>query len=544
MSNRKLSVQISEVMGDSRLKNPKIFPLNETSAFELKSGLHQFLHHKFHEYSESCRAMLMSGVFIGTDITKLKTVPDCVFADFYGDSTENFDRHVSLHKQELKQFLDRAELLGIDLWVLAADAQMSNRLVSDLKRQSREFAKFDKKAMCPNGELPRTAVIGDAPVLGLLHSFSNLARRIEREFNSEKYPHLRMTQISEDFLFDKRGLDQKTLTKYAQYMDRFNQLFGANRLITEFLDAPKLGDQPLAIKFRDKLSKIKTGRQMTEYIQPPTINQYLGFFHSLLEWARETGRVDFQKNPFSGLMLDNGISKQVVRRQFSAKEIRTIFNYRPDHVLEAQDYPAASYWLPKIISLMLMRPSEIADLKLRDIRRQSGVTYVSLAEVDTKNRSSKRLVPVHKKLIDLGFLNYIEDCSRLGNLYVFEELQTVDKQDPLYSKATPISKWFNRTLMRKLSISKADSQRHGQLIDMYCLRKTGICYLISCGVPLDIIQRLVGHSLNASMTVKHYAQEASPNLQVLQEAINKIDYFSDEWDHSFVSGLDEDYFIR
>ena len=232
----------------------------------------------------------------------------------------------------------------------------------------------------------------------------------------------------------------------------------------------------------------------------------------------------------------------MIRRQFSAQEIRAIFDYRPDHVLEAREYPEASYWLPKIMALMLMRPSEIADLKLRDIRRQSGIIYLSLVEVDTKNRSSKRRVPIHKHLIEIGFLDYLERCSRSGHVYLFEELQSVDKQDPLYSKATPVSKWFNRTLMQKLSISKAATQKQGQLIDMYCLRKTGICYLISCGVSLDIIQRLVGHSLNSSMTVKHYAQGTSPNLQFLQDAINKIDYFSDGWDPSFESDLDEEFF--
>lgn len=62
------------------------------------------------------------------------------------------------------------------------------------------------------------------------------------------------------------------------------------------------------------------------------------------------------------------------------------------------------------------------------------------------------------------------------------------------------------------------------------------------GVPLDIIQRLVGHSQNTSMTIKHYAQGVGPSLQVLQEAINKIDYFSDNWDGSYDSELDEEFF--
>ncbi len=542
MSNHNSAVQFSEVMGDSRRKSPRSFPINEMRAFELKNQLHQFLLRKFHEYSESTRAMLMSGVFIGTDITNFKIVPDCVFAGFYQDSAANFERHVSLHKPELKLLLNKAEQLGITLNVLAQDAIFSNRLISDLIRQSREFAKFNKNAISPDGELPRTVVIEDVPILLQLHSFSNFARRIEREYNLEKFPHLRMTQIAKDFLDDKRALGSKTLTKYEQNLELFSEVMGENRLITDFLVAPKPNEYPLAIQFRDKLSKVESKRHSSGYIQPKTINLYLQFFHSLLGWARETGRVEFQKNPLSGLKLDIGISNQTIRRQFSANEMRAIFEYQPAHVLEARKYPNASFWVPKLIALMLMRPSEIADLKLRDIRKQSGIPYVSLAEVDTKTQSSKRRIPIHMRLIEQGFLDYVEHCARAGHQYLFEELQSVDKQDPLYSKATPISKWFNRTLMKKLSISKAESKKQGQLIDMYCLRKTGICYLISCGVSLDIIQRLVGHSLNSSMTIKHYAQGTSPNLHVLAEAINKIDYFSDAWDASFDSGLDEELF--
>ena len=301
MTNSNPSVQILEVMGDSRRKSPTLFHQTEMSTGELKSQLHQFLLHKFHEYSESCRAMLMSGVFIDTDITKLKTVPDCVFADFYADSAANFKRHVSLHKPELDQFLDRAEILGISLNVLAKDAIFSNRLISDLKRQHREFAKFDKNTLSPDGELPRAAAIGDMPVLLQLHSFSNFARRIEHEFNSEKYSRLRMTKIAEDFLFDKRKAGAKTLTKYAQMLELFNQRMGEHRLITDFLDAAKPGELSLAIQFRDKLAEVKSNRHISGYIQPSTINLYVVFFHSLLEWARDTHRVSFQKNPFSKL---------------------------------------------------------------------------------------------------------------------------------------------------------------------------------------------------------------------------------------------------
>ncbi len=542
MSNCNLSVQTFEVMGDSRRKSPRLFPRHEMSAFELKSQLHQFLLRKFHEYSESCRAMLMSGVFIDLDIAKLKTVPDCVFADFYEDSSANVERHVSLHKLELKLFLERAERLGINLNVLAQDAIFSNRLISDLKRQLGEFAKFKKSAISPNGELPRAVVLDDISVLGQLHAFSKFARRIEREFSREKHPQLRMTQIAQDYLFDKRGSDAKTLTKYAQYLKYFSQLMGENRLITDFLATSKADEHPLAIQFRDKLSKVKSNRHRSGYIQPPTVNLYLGFFHSLLEWARDTGRVDFTKNPFRGLMLDVGVSNQVIRRQFSAQEIRAVFAYRPTHVSEARNYPDASFWLPKLTALMLMRPSEIADVKLRDLRKQGDIVYLDLVEVDTKNHSSKRKVPIHKHLIELGFLDYVAHCRRSGHVYLFQELQSVDKQDPLYSKATPVSRWFNRTLMQKLSISKAEAQKQNLMIDMYCLRKTGICYLISCGVSLDIIQRLVGHSQKSSMTIKHYAQGTSPNLHVLAEAINKIDYYSDGWDASFESDLDEAFF--
>lgn len=60
------------------------------------------------------------------------------------------------------------------------------------------------------------------------------------------------------------------------------------------------------------------------------------------------------------------------------------------------------------------RAEELAQLKIRDIKKNGKVLYINVSEDDlesqsTKNESSKRKIPICDKLIQLGFLNYVNN---------------------------------------------------------------------------------------------------------------------------------------
>ncbi len=71
------------------------------------------------------------------------------------------------------------------------------------------------------------------------------------------------------------------------------------------------------------------------------------------------------------------------------------------------------------------RREEICKLKLDDIFADSHVPYLFIRPTDTgriKCESSKRKIPLHKELLRLGFLQYVEAMRRAGETLLFPEL--------------------------------------------------------------------------------------------------------------------------
>ncbi|MBR9973909.1 hypothetical protein [Magnetospirillum sulfuroxidans] len=66
--------------------------------------------------------------------------------------------------------------------------------------------------------------------------------------------------------------------------------------------------------------------------------------------------------------------------------------------------------MPVVALYSSMRPTEVAQLDVDDVGKIDGVWVFDLNEVEgdkrLKNRASVRRIPVHRRLIDLGFLDY------------------------------------------------------------------------------------------------------------------------------------------
>jgi integrase len=78
--------------------------------------------------------------------------------------------------------------------------------------------------------------------------------------------------------------------------------------------------------------------------------------------------------------------------------------------------------------------SEIRRIKLADIYTEQNILVFDLVEA-TKNTHSKRLVPVHKALLDLGLVAYVERLRNEGKTRLFWDWEPEDR----------INRWFLRT---------------------------------------------------------------------------------------------------
>lgn len=187
----------------------------------------------------------------------------------------------------------------------------------------------------------------------------------------------------------------------------------------------------------------------------------------LFGWLYAKEWINF--NPAASLAGEHGISKaerikhkrqqrtakgtgddEDGRQPFTAEELKLIFEQQQyftgdgRHVVggNAAWYPF-EYWLPLLGLYAGCRISEVCQLHLSDVRQVSGVWVLDLNE-NTPDKKLKteatsfRLIPLHPKLDELGFLKYCEALGQAGFQRVFPEL-SFSSSDARYAKE-PIRK--------------------------------------------------------------------------------------------------------
>jgi len=114
-----------------------------------------------------------------------------------------------------------------------------------------------------------------------------------------------------------------------------------------------------------------------------------------------------------------------------------------------REFTPLYYWLPLLGLFTGARINELCQLALTDIRKTAaGVWFIDINEDDredkkkVKNDNSRRQIPIHPKLIELGLIKWRDELQKEGFDRLFPELT----YDPVkgYSKAAV--KWFSRYL--------------------------------------------------------------------------------------------------
>ena len=186
-----------------------------------------------------------------------------------------------------------------------------------------------------------------------------------------------------------------------------------------------------------ELVKYSSINKIEDLISPATVNKNIKYISAVLSWAESNGYFDNVpnwSNPANGIRADD--SNKSPRLPFDESDIKAIFN---------KDYNSltnSKYWIPLISLYSGARLEEIGQLSVSDIKedREFGFWYMDINENEKgrrlKNKSATRLVPIHNKIIELGFIDYLDSSGR-----VFKDLNRKSKDDKLTPK---VSKWFSR----------------------------------------------------------------------------------------------------
>jgi integrase len=252
-------------------------------------------------------------------------------------------------------------------------------------------------------------------------------------------------------------------------------------------------------------------------LNPRTINdKYLARLHAFLNWAVRSDIIP--DNPASGIKVDAVKDSSPPRVNFSPDDLTRLFG---QHFVKDGKWGEREWAM--VISLFGgMRATELAQVKLNSIRTERGVLVIAVEE-HTKNLGSRRLIPVHSKLLALGFEKYVAGLRNRKQTQLFpvwyregmdakakaaKGNATVDHYFPRY-----LPRRFNVTYLPKVGIVDGRKTWHS-------FRHTFKTGLAMAGVGKDMRDQLCGHSDNsAGATYVHGA-----SVEAMKEAVEKLTF--------------------
>ena len=194
------------------------------------------------------------------------------------------------------------------------------------------------------------------------------------------------------------------------------------------------------------------------------------------------------KNPFSGFdyrrfAAKEGIAPEEERRPFSMEELSRMFS--PEGLFGVTKGKGgggyhARVWMPLVGLYSGARLNEIGQLTLSHIVLDPVPHFRIL---HAKNQSSIRDVPIHPKLIELGFLDYVEAIRHAGHTTLWPFLRSRGK---INEDSELLGKWFSWFIHTKLAMP--------DMVVFHSLRHTFKDLCRNALIPRDLHHALTGHS--------------------------------------------------
>lgn len=226
------------------------------------------------------------------------------------------------------------------------------------------------------------------------------------------------------------------------------------------------------------------------------------------------------------------------QRHFELNELKRLFQGEEMATFAKNASDAHKFWLPHVGLFTGARINELCQLNpQRDIQQdpKSDVWFLDITDVSAghkdveksvKTKTSKRKVPVHPQLVELGFLQYVEHLKKQGHTLLFPGFP------PSVGRASPkAGEWFGDYLR---DIGLRDETPGARLVGMHAFRST----LLHQAAELGVVnaEAITGHTSNvtsigriqdgqvendATTVVKKYRGELSvgKKIEILQQIV-------------------------
>ena len=242
-------------------------------------------------------------------------------------------------------------------------------------------------------------------------------------------------------------------------------------------------------------------------IKPTTVNRKLRYLSVLFNWLVTHGII--RMNPCKGLFLPKQQPDHALRKVFSDDDLEKWFAGPMFQLDTVKDSLPQHFWVPLIALFSGLRQNEICQMWVADVKTVDGIPIFDVNKDDgkqTKTLSSIRQVPVHPRLLEIGFMDYARKRQAIGEQRLFPvKLLKNDRAD--------FGFWV-RNYVRKHVTKDPQKNFHG-------FRHTFLNAGKQAGVPEPILAQMAGHT-NESITSNRYGKPYS--TAILRDAIEKIDF--------------------
>jgi integrase len=385
----------------------------------------------------------------------------------------------------------------------------------------------------------RITRLENQPVSPFNHEFAHLSARTQ----VPPLPKRKVTllQLTERFMVHKRKTTgENTPITYAIPIRILLEVLGPQRIISDINqeDIRRVGEslEKIPSHVSQKYPRLKLLNAIQEAdaegnkkrLTKQTVTKYYSGMSAVFNWAVEEGLIE--NAPTKGRNIRKEFAAQVkkVRPPFTATELKALFAspiftgciddgwHANTH---GETHPRrGKFWIPLLSLFHGARLNELCQLYCQDIKEEDGIPYFHIrtefdeedkTERRIKTQQSRRKVPIHSKLIRLGFLEFVKQRSEDGkNPRLFPEI-VLGQATKRYSSA--FSQWFGR-YHRKQQVTTSKATFHS-------FRHNFRTALSKAGVPIEYADTICGWG-SQSMERNYF----HPELKSLQEAIEKVTY--------------------
>ncbi|MBN9452280.1 MAG: site-specific integrase [Bosea sp.] len=319
----------------------------------------------------------------------------------------------------------------------------------------------------------------------------------------------------------------KTAEEYGVYVERFIAINGnlSTRSITKkhvlaYRDGLSLFPRNVPADLREaNVEAIQewAAKKRAKLLSRSTINdKAIGAISAILAVALNHDEIP--SNPCAGTKFKLKEGEIIERQPYADRDLEKLLLSAV--FAKGKRYSAgggeAQKWLPLISMYSGARLEEIGQLRTADIRSQDGIHYFDMETIDDtpgqethrKTKSSRRKVPVHQRLIELGLLTYVAAQRKVGAVRLFPLLT------PYRGKITHgFSKWWGRYARKFVPVEENKT--------FHSFRHRVTDQFRNQAKPLyAVMQEVLGHDV--SDTTSGYG--SGFDLPTLNSAVQALDY--------------------